>query len=260
MPKHVEDPKTSLVIAGNKTSIEVTSLLRELHMLRSPHSKLYSRQHAVHPFEDANRLLTICKNFDHGMFAFGSASKKRPHRLILGRTFDSHLLDMCEFKVRDYKSQHSFRAVGMKEAVAGVQPLVIFQGSSWDVCPKLKTAKSMWLDYFTPIKPNRCVLEGIGHVVVLTAPEVKQYNSGETIVEKPGEMAEAIMATEQRILFRRYLLNYQKSGSSTPRVEMTEAGPSFTMYFDRMQDADRETMKRALKVPQEVKDQDKKKK
>ncbi|CAE7566604.1 RPF2 [Symbiodinium sp. CCMP2456] len=62
------------------------------------------RKHEEHPFEDSHKLEQLCKKFDHSLFAFGSSSKKRPARLILGRLFDGHLLDMQEFGVEDYKS------------------------------------------------------------------------------------------------------------------------------------------------------------
>ncbi|CAL1131385.1 unnamed protein product [Cladocopium goreaui] len=54
------------------------------------------RKHEEHPFEDCSKVEVLCKKFDHALFAFGSTSKKRPSRLILGRLFDGALLDMQE--------------------------------------------------------------------------------------------------------------------------------------------------------------------
>ncbi|CAE7865713.1 unnamed protein product [Symbiodinium microadriaticum] len=126
------------------------------------------RKHEEHPFEDSHKLEQLCKKFDHSLFAFGSSSKKRPARLILGRLFDGHLLDMQEFGVEDYKSMSTFRGSGATDAMTGVKPLVVFQGAGFENDEHLKRAKSLLLDYFGGGRPDKVLLPGLESAIVFT--------------------------------------------------------------------------------------------
>lgn len=148
----VEEAKTALIVRGNKTSFEVGQLLKDLQKLRTPLATLFMRKHEEHPFEDMKRLSQLCSKYDHSLFAFGSSSKKRPFRLVLGRHFDGVLLDMQEFRIEEFKSMQSFPA-GKKESVFGGKPLMVFQGTAFESDDRLKRAKSLLMDFFTGPKP-----------------------------------------------------------------------------------------------------------
>merc|ERR1712241_1140897 len=111
------------------------------------------QKHADHPFDDVSNLERLCNKYDHGLFAFGSSSKKRPFRLILGRLFDRALLDMQEYRVEDFKSIASFHS-NRKEPIMGSKPLVIFQGAAFDDDERLKRTKSLLLDFFSGPRPE----------------------------------------------------------------------------------------------------------
>ena len=121
-----ENPKTALLVRGQKTSGLINSILIDLFMLKKPHSALLlrvehaatlvpgrgthptdrlcaaaagvhlRRHNAVHPFEDATPMEFLSQKNDASLFAFGTHSKKRPHNLVFGRLFDNHILDMVE--------------------------------------------------------------------------------------------------------------------------------------------------------------------
>ncbi|CAE8585840.1 unnamed protein product, partial [Polarella glacialis] len=55
-PQVVEDAKTALVICGNKSSLDVGNMLKDLHAVRNPLSMLFTRKHEEHPFQDTKRL------------------------------------------------------------------------------------------------------------------------------------------------------------------------------------------------------------
>ena len=95
-PKAVENPRTALLIRGQKTSGLINDVLTDLFMLKKPHAVHFKRQNAAHPFEDATPLEFLCQKNDASLFAFGTHSKKRPHNLVFGRLFDHHILDMVE--------------------------------------------------------------------------------------------------------------------------------------------------------------------
>mmetsp|Transcript_37841 Transcript_37841/g.87615 ORF Transcript_37841/g.87615 Transcript_37841/m.87615 type:complete len:345 (-) Transcript_37841:48-1082(-) len=237
-PKVQEDAKTALVIRGTKTSNDMSTFLREMYLLRSPLSMLYMRKHEEHPFEDSQKLEQLCKKFDHSLFAFGSSSKKRPARLILGRLFDGALLDMQEFGIEEYKSMMNFRGSASSDAMTGAKPLVVFQGAGFENDEHLKRAKSLLLDYFGGGRPDKVLLPGLESAIVFT------------VLDRPsGQAGEG----KAKVLFRRYRLSLQKSGSRLPRIEMTEVGPSFQLSLDRTREPDKDRWKQAIKVPKAAK-------
>lgn len=233
-PKVTEDAKTALIIRGARTSNDMTTLLRELHLIRTPLAMLYMRKHEEHPFEDCSKVEVLCKKFDHALFAFGSTSKKRPSRLILGRLFDGALLDMQEFNIEDYKSMQKFRS-SSKETLAGSKPLMVFHGPSFDTDERMKRVKSLLIDFFGGAVADQVLLSGMEQAIVCTA------------LDQPGSDA------KPKVLLRRYRISMQKSGSSLPRVELEELGPSLSLALDRTRNPDKDRWKQSIKVPKEAK-------
>lgn len=231
----VEDAKTAVILAGNRASHEVQTLLKDLHKIRAPLATLFMRKHEMHPFEDINKLETLCGKYDHGLFAFGSSSKKRPFRLIIGRLFNTTLLDMQEFRITDYKAIQTFR---QQDCILGSKPLVLFQGSSFETNEGMKRTKSLLLDFFSGPRPQKVMLQGLDQLVVCSAIE--------------GETSSAA-STATGVLVKRFRMKMAKSGSKLPHVDLEEIGPSFKMELDRTKDPDRERWKQAIKVPKETK-------
>lgn len=240
-PKAVENPKSALLVRASNCSSQVCSLLRDLTRIRNPLSQFYSRRHEMHPFEDVSGLENLCNKLDHGLFAFGSSSKKRPARLILGRIFDKTTLDMQEFNVKDYQPMQSFNAAS-KEAVLGSKPMVVFQGSPFENDERLKRTKSLLLDFFRGPSPNNVLLKGLQSVVVVSAVDAEQ-KLGDNVSTGKGPV----------VSVRRYHVAMSKSGSTNPRIELEEMGPHFSLELDRNKDPNREMWKASIKVPKVVK-------
>jgi ribosome production factor 2 len=102
-PKTVEVLKRALLLHSGKTSGVMKSLLCDLGAMKAGESlKLSRKNEGVRPFEGGGEasLEFLTRKADCSLFALASHSKKRPHNLVLGRTYDSHLLDMVEFGVR----------------------------------------------------------------------------------------------------------------------------------------------------------------
>lgn len=237
----VESAKTALIIRGNKTSNEMNLLLRDLYRMRTPLATLFMRKHEEHPFEDMKRLEKLCVNYDHGLFCFGSSSKKRPARLILGRMFNGALLDMQEFGVEDVKTMQSFPASNKQESAIGGKPLMVFQGAAFETDERLKRAKSLLLDFFSGPKPEKVLLRGLEQVIVCST------------LDTPGSGITGKDAPPPSLVFRRFRVAMVKSGSRLPRVELEELGPSMKMVLDRTKEPDRERWKMAIKVPKAAK-------
>jgi len=238
----VEEPKSALLIRGNKCANDVQIFMRDLQKLRSPLATLYMRKHDDHPFEDMSRLENMCVKNDNSLFVFGSSSKKRPFRVIFGRLFDSKFLDMLEFGVSDFKPMDTFKA-SRREAVAGAKPLVVFQGAAFETNEQLKRTKSLLLDYFGGPRPEKVLLGGVDSVVVCSTFDA---------LPTPGS-AGAPADSDPPVTVRRFLIRQLKSGSKLPRVELDEIGPSFKLKLDRGKGPDKDRWKQAIKVPKQVK-------
>lgn len=240
-----EDPKSCLVIRGNKASNDVVALLRDIYTLRTPLATLFSRRHDTHPFEDIKRVEVLCQKYSHSLFAFGSSSKKRPFRLILGRLFSGELLDMQEFNIADYMPIHKFSGQ-KRESVLGSKPLLVFQGAAFDNDDRLKRTKSLLIDYFGGPTPQKILLEGVDTVIVCSTFDVAP--SGTT-----GSLAVDTNAPPPPVVFRRFHVKTSKSGSTNPRVELNEVGPRFKLTVDRVRDPEKDRWKAAIKVPKAAK-------
>lgn len=77
--------------------------------LRRPHSVSFSKKNLIRPFEDHSSLEFWALKNDASMFVVGQNSKKRPDNLILARTFDNRLLDMCEVGVENFVSMKQLK-------------------------------------------------------------------------------------------------------------------------------------------------------
>ncbi len=89
-PKLVENTKNLLVLRGNKTSMEVNELLKDLRMLKAPDVKNLGKKNDLHPFDDVNQMEFLTTKNDTSLFLLGSHTKKRPSNLVLVRS--KHLL------------------------------------------------------------------------------------------------------------------------------------------------------------------------
>eukprot|EP00742_Colponemidia_sp_Colp-10_P005423 GILJ01005795.1.p1 GENE.GILJ01005795.1~~GILJ01005795.1.p1 ORF type:complete len:315 (-),score=56.52 GILJ01005795.1:121-1065(-) len=225
-PKVIENVKNSLLLKGNKTNDLVTSVLRDFYQLKNPDAKFfYKRHHATLPFEDASSVEFMCQKNDCSLFTFGSHNKKRPNNIIFGRLFDHHILDMVEFAVDNYKGLGDFKA---SQNMLGSKPCFVFQGDLFEVKEEYVKIKNLFLDYFRGKIVELVNLQGIDHVVAVTA------------------------LPDGKILFRHYFVHFKKSGTKLPRVELEETGPAVDFTVRRSKFASNELMREATKQPKEL--------
>ena len=88
----------------------------------------------LRPFEAGGEtsLEHFASKADCGLFALASHSKKRPHGLTLGRFYDVHLYDLCEFGVERYRGLQDFAACASTVQVGNkVLPGCLPQGQSF---------------------------------------------------------------------------------------------------------------------------------
>ena len=230
-PKLVEAERAALWLRGTSTSEAITAILKDLHDLKKPDSTNFSRRNDKRPFEDETSVEFLCQKNECSVFGFGSHSKKRPHNLILGRTYNYKIYDMYELALTDIKTSSQFKAA--KQPTLGNRPIIVFQGDAFEHDTKFQELKGLFLDIFGHEAMQKINLGGIEHAIVLTA----QAAQG----EKEGKVA-----------FRHYSVTYKKSGGRVPRVELEEVGPHFDMELRRTRPASAELQKEACKVPRQI--------
>jgi hypothetical protein len=168
-PKLDENPRTTLVVRGQKTSAVINSALTDLFMLKKPNAKHFTRHNAVHPFEDAAPLEFLCQKNDASLFAFGTHSKKRPHNLVLGRLFDHHILDMFELGVEGFQSMAEFAAEVGGGTPADAKPVLLFSGAEWEHDSQLAYLRTLLVDFFHQQVVEKVSPLGIEQVLSFTA-------------------------------------------------------------------------------------------
>lgn len=153
---------------------------------------------------------------------FGSSSKKRPNNLIFGRIYDEQILDMVEFGIKQYKSLQDFKS---EKISAFVKPVIVFNGYKWKLTEELRRIRSLLLDMFHIDDVSTIRLQGLEHVLSFTITE------------------------DLTILMRSYRIMLKKSGQRTPRIELSEMGPSMDLTIRRTKLASDDLYKTAMKQP-----------
>ncbi|CAK7198591.1 rRNA-binding ribosome biosynthesis protein rpf2 [Sporothrix eucalyptigena] len=264
-PKADENPKTCLFLRGTSASQIVQDCLTDLHAMRAPLAKKFTKKNDVHPFEDPASLEFFSRKNDASLLLFGSSSKKRRHCLTLCRTFDYQMLDMLEL----YVDETSFTRIGQfagedgkkRSFPVGARPMLLFSGTPFyeggdgiegrrdglggvapaagtattDVGRKYALAKSLLTDFFRgDSSPDKIDVEGLSHIIVATAPEGS---------EGTGEDASALPLLHLRV----YALRTKRSGQRLPRIELEEIGPRLDMRLGRFKEPDSEMQKQAMR-------------
>ncbi|KAG9235035.1 Brix domain-containing protein [Amylocarpus encephaloides] len=229
-PKPTENPKTTLFLRFTTCSQILQDALTDLHQLRIPLAKKFSKKNAVHPFEDATSLEFFSEKNDASILLFGSSSKKRPHSITMTRTFGYKVLDMLELSLEP----EGFRRLAQfknKKCAVGLKPMLLFSGTPFEspVPNEYTMAKSMFTDFFKGEPADKVDVEGLQYIVSFSAAEESGSDAKPTIH------------------LRVYLIRTKRSGQKLPRVEVEEMGPRMDFRVGRMKEAEESMMKEALR-------------
>jgi ribosome production factor 2 len=241
----VENCKTTLILKGEKTSQIVQLVLGDLHQLKSPHTKRFSKKNAIRPFEDTTSLEFFAQKNDASLMMLGHHSKKRPHAITMVRLFDYKVLDMLELMVDDesFRSMAQFKTA--RKPAIGLKPLVAFSGTLFDSpTPNAYTlAKSLFADMFRGRDVASVDVEALQWMVHFVVEEEEEEGQG---------------APPPKIRMRCYRLLTKRSGQKLPRVEVEEIGPRIDFRVGRKQEAEEAMMRAALTKPKQLQERTRK--
>ncbi|XP_041980074.1 ribosome production factor 2 homolog [Aricia agestis] len=225
-PKAIEGAKQCLFLQARNPSERARKVLKDIYDLKKPDAAYLSRKNDFVPFEDASLIEKLCYKKEASLFGVSSHSKKRPHNIVLGRTFNYNILDMIELGAENFKAMQDFHNM---KVLTGIKPCLLFNGPAWDLNQELKRLKNLFTDFFHREKVETIRLQGLEHVISFTATD------------------------EGLIYLRSYRILLKKSGQRTPRIELEEIGPSIDFKLRRTKLASDDLYKEACRVPKEIK-------
>ncbi|CAG2174472.1 unnamed protein product, partial [Oppiella nova] len=210
-PQVIEATKTAIFTRGSTASQRCVQLLKDfvshsmithsyvsncVHnlsqcLLKKPNSVYFNRKESWHPMDNSQPLERMSAKNNSTLFAFANHTKKRPNNVIIGRTFDDHVLDMYELGFDNYRSLQEFK--GVPKTSVGTKPIVTFSGQAFDVEPDYQRLKNLLLDFFAGPDVEAIRLSGLEHCI-------------------------QFVALDGKVLMRSYRVALKKSGTRLPRV------------------------------------------
>lgn len=241
--KIVENTKTALFIPGNSCNQALHDITIDLSALKKPFMKRFHKKNPILPFEDATSLEFLSEKNDASILVLSTNNKKRPNNLTFIRTFDYNIYDMVELQVlSDFKLFKDFKKMTFQ---VGLRPLFSFQGHIFDINPTFIQIKSLFLDMFHGENSNLQDVAGLQYVISVSAMEEDDNDS--SISKLP------------LVYFRVYKLKTFKSNEpKLARIELEETGPRLTFKIGRIQHADVEIEKEAMRVPKQLQPKERK--
>ena len=224
-PQVDEGTKQGIFLRGSTASGRVTECMKDLVNLRKSCTTFFGRKNEVRPFEDITPVELFAKQHQASIFGVGSHSKKRPHNLILGRIFNDHLLDMVELGIENYLPISMFPSTS--KVMAGTKPVVVFTGEQFSSDPEWQGVRNIFLDYLRGESVESIRLQGLELMIQVTA------------------------LPNGKLLLRCFKMNFKKSGTRIPRVEIEECGPRVDFTVRRTKLATADLMKHACRQPKE---------
>ncbi|KAL9274563.1 Ribosome production factor 2-like protein [Drosera capensis] len=211
-PKHLEEGKKTLILHGTKTSSVLNAVLADIYNLKKGTAVKFNRKNDnIRPFESGGdtSLEFFSLKTDCSLFIFGSHSKKRPDNLVIGRCYDHHIYDLVEVGVENFRSMASFSYNRKIAPKAGSKPLIAFIGEGFETVEELKHLKEVLLDLLRGEEVENLNLAGLDRIYVCTA------------------------LPSNRVFLTHCAVRLKKSGTTIPRIELVEVGPSMDLVVRR---------------------------
>jgi len=225
-----------LLLKGIRCSNNMSDVLKDLQSILQPNSKLLSKNNKIIPFDDegCQSLEFLCTKNDCSLFALASHSKKRPNNLILGRTFDRHVLDIWELGIQRYRSLKAYKSAPKKRPNS--KPMLAFLGDVWNIDSQYTDLRCFFVDFFKGTPVDKVVLNGLDNIISFTAVR----SSDEQVV----------------VYMRSYFVKLKKNpdaASSTPVPFLVNSGPDIDFSLRRTQPPSPDLWNLAIKQPKEIK-------
>ncbi|KAL3315415.1 rRNA-binding ribosome biosynthesis protein rpf2 [Cichlidogyrus casuarinus] len=232
-PKVHENDKKVLVFRGSHTNDIINDFLKTFCSLKAPLFTKLKNKNPVLPFDSTSFIEHMGRKYDCSLFLCGMHSKKRPHNIVIGRTFDGEVLDMFELGIENYRgfdNQHGFHLP------AGAKPMLLFSGEAFTDDEPIIELKSLLIDLFRGPKIPSVSTYGTDlqiHFVASSSTEIKMRVRAIKF-EKPEQGEEHVI---------------QKPDGTLVTCKLIDVGPTIDFVCRRHRLAPVDKMKAALRVP-----------
>lgn len=231
-----EGPRVALLLKGIRCSQSMSVVLKDLRSSLAPNCKLLNKNNAIVPFDATGQqsLEFLSTKNDATVFCIASTNKKRPNNMVIGRTFDSQILDMAELGILRYKSISDYDGTVPKKRV-GSKPMMLFCGDLWQHDGDCIKVQNMLIDLYKGDPSKKVYSAGLDHIMVFTCVAGPDNNNSKPIIHQ-----------------RTYHCKLKKNprGGTVPVPLLTPCGPDMDFEIRRTQMAAPDLWKAALKQPQ----------
>ncbi|KAL1435902.1 hypothetical protein MTO96_010672 [Rhipicephalus appendiculatus] len=216
--KLVENTKSAIFIRGSNANNTVLKAMKNLCSLKRPHSVFFNKKNEMKPFEDQTALEFMTQKNDASHFVLGTHSKKRPNNLVIGRTYDGHLLDMFELGMEDFKALEDFK---IPKVPVGTKPMLIFAGEQFEQNKELERLKNFFIDFFRGETAEAISLQGLEHVIMFTAADNKiTLRSYKVLLKKSGTKTPPRKQPKQNKVKKKKNIEKTALGATMGRIHM----------------------------------------
>lgn len=229
-PQLIEGVKMILFVNTTTASSFIKQVMADMYSLKKPNAIYLNHKKELHPFDQEEHLLYLSTKSDCGLFMTCYDTKKRPQTLLLGRTFDSQLLDMFELHVLHYSpilKYHSAQLPSIDE-----RPLLLFQGEAFTQDPQYIKLKNLFLDFF---HSGESIDKVYFHNTEHQGPE---YVISFTVLPNNN----ILLHTDRIILSK-------ESDTSIPKISLVPLGPHIEFRMGRTKSSNESLQKQAYKQP-----------
>lgn len=246
--------RNALLMKGIKCSDAMTTILRDMRSMKSPHSKLLQKNNDVSAFteEGTNSLEFLTTKNDASLFCVASTNKKRPNNLIMGRTYDRRVLDMAELGVLYYKSIQNYARAPKKRTAS--KPMLHFAGDKWQTDKDMHRLQNLLVDFYRGEPVQKMILQGLDHVISFTATNDTELPSDNDLHHHHNTNNGPIgnkTVVHMRTHFCK-LKRHPDGTSTTPVPFLVPCGPDMDFVVKRTQFAAPDMWRAAVKQPKEA--------
>ncbi|CAD2087028.1 nucleolar preribosomal assembly protein, putative [Plasmodium vinckei lentum] len=260
--EYQESSKNCLFICSNKRTEELKNLMHDIYIIQKPYTCYMPKLHPqlVNITEKIDKIVEICIHNTCSFFFSIFSTKKNPSRFILGRLYNNKILDYYTFSLLSFIPMSIFPS--SKEVLFSTKPIVLIQGSYFNMNENTKYLKNILFDFFKHKNVESFTKNSLQRLVVITAYEntgeaptqklVSASSQGEESGEhveseqngenKEGEQNEQNGKTKKKrskyvMSFRQYIFKkgiYQsEEENDSPKLE--EVGPRFEFTLESSQ-------------------------
>ncbi|SCL99451.1 nucleolar preribosomal assembly protein, putative [Plasmodium chabaudi chabaudi] len=189
--EYQESSKNCLFICSNKRTEELKNLMHDIYIIQKPYTCYMPKLHPqlVNITEKIDKIVEICIHNTCSFFFSIFSTKKNPSRFILGRLYNNKILDYYTFSLLSFIPMSIFPS--SKEILFSTKPIVLIQGSYFNMNENTKYLKNILFDFFKHKNVESFTKNSLQRLVVISAYEDTGDAPSRKLVTPPDQGEES---------------------------------------------------------------------